>query len=83
MKYFTVLTTTDVSEVNIVQIVAYTSRITNLLGLKRFYNYNDKFVMREINFYVLIIQKTITLMTKHIITTKTIDVKAINFVKMI
>lgn len=57
MKYFTVLTTTDVSEVNIVQIVAYTSRITNLLGLKRFYNCNDKFVMREINFYVLIIQK--------------------------
>ena len=55
MKYFTVLTTIDVSEVNIVQIVAYTSRITNLLGLKRFYNCNEKFVIGEINFYVFTI----------------------------
>ena len=77
------LITIDVTEVNIVQTIVYTSLKTNLLVLKQFYKCDDKFVMKMINFCVLIIKKIITLVTKHLMTMTTIDVKAVNFVKMI
>ena len=81
--HFTRLITIDISEVNVVQIVVYTSPKTNLLVLQLFYKCDDKFVVRVINFYVLIIKKMIILVTKHLTTTATADVKVVNFVMII
>ena len=69
------LKTIDVTKVNVVQTMVYTSLKTNLLVLKQFYKCDDKFVVKGINFYVLIIKKMITLVTKHLTTMTTIDVK--------
>ena len=80
ITHLTRLRTIDVTEVNVVQTIVYTSLKTNLLVLKQFYKCDDKFVVKGINFYVLIIKKIIILVTKHLTT---IDVKTVNFVNMI
>ena len=81
--HLTRLITMDVTEVNVVQTIVYTFLKTNLLVLKLCYKCDDKFVVKWINFYVLIIKKMIILVTKHLTTMTTVDVKAVNFVRMI